>query len=132
MSKDLEKPDLEDRLIDFAVRIIRIAESLPKQEFDLIFVLSFVASLKLTLWNEFKIHIPRGEVLLKPRAQRSSIRKALYYSPYLVATMEGWRAVWRGGKGPVNRIYRNTNLNLSFFFTFLANMNINFKYARNN
>ena len=60
MSKDLEKPDLEDRLIVFAVRIIRIAESLPKKEFDLIFVLSFVASLKLTLWNEFPIRIPRG------------------------------------------------------------------------
>jgi hypothetical protein len=26
----------------------------------------------------------------------------------------------------------NMNLNLSFFFTFLANMNIDFKYARNN
>ncbi len=66
MSKDLEKPDLEDRLIDFAVRIIRIAKSLTKRELDLIFVLSFVASLKLTPWNEFKICIPWGEVLLNP------------------------------------------------------------------
>ena len=30
MSKDWKTFDLEDRLIDFAVRIIRIAESLPK------------------------------------------------------------------------------------------------------
>jgi four helix bundle protein len=30
MSKDNKKFDLEERLIDFAVRIIRIAESLPK------------------------------------------------------------------------------------------------------
>jgi len=30
MSKDNRKFDLEERLIDFAVRIIRIAESLPK------------------------------------------------------------------------------------------------------
>ena len=30
MSKDKKTFDLEDRLIDFAVRIIRIAESLPK------------------------------------------------------------------------------------------------------
>ena len=30
MSKDWKNFDLEDRLIDFAVRIIRIAESLPK------------------------------------------------------------------------------------------------------
>ena len=30
MSKDKRKFDLEERLIDFAVRIIRIAESLPK------------------------------------------------------------------------------------------------------
>jgi four helix bundle protein len=30
MSKDRKNFDLEDRLIDFAVRIIRIAESLPK------------------------------------------------------------------------------------------------------
>jgi len=30
MSKDKRIFDLEDRLIDFAVRIIRIAESLPK------------------------------------------------------------------------------------------------------
>jgi len=30
MSKDLKAFDLEDRLIDFAVRIIRIADSLPK------------------------------------------------------------------------------------------------------
>jgi four helix bundle protein len=30
MSKDIRIFDLEDRLIDFAVRIIRIAESLPK------------------------------------------------------------------------------------------------------
>ena len=30
MSKDKRKFDLEDRLIDFGVRIIRIAESLPK------------------------------------------------------------------------------------------------------
>jgi hypothetical protein len=32
---------------------------------------------------------------------------------YLLATTEAWRAVWRGGKGPENRIYRNKNLNLS-------------------
>ena len=79
MSKDLEKPDLENRLIVFAVRIIRIAESLPKKEFNLIFVLSFVASLKLIPWNELPIRIPRGEVLLKPRAQRSSNREAFYF-----------------------------------------------------
>ena len=30
MSKDKRTYDLEERLIDFAVRIIRIAESLPK------------------------------------------------------------------------------------------------------
>jgi len=30
MSKEGQTFDLEDRLIDFAVRIIRIAESLPK------------------------------------------------------------------------------------------------------
>ena len=30
MSKDKRKFDLEERLIDFAIRIIRIAESLPK------------------------------------------------------------------------------------------------------
>ena len=30
MSKDNRKYDLEDRLIDFAIRIIRVAESLPK------------------------------------------------------------------------------------------------------
>jgi hypothetical protein len=30
MSKDKRKFDLEERLIDFAVRIIRTAESLPK------------------------------------------------------------------------------------------------------
>lgn len=30
MSKECEKFDLEERLIDFAVRIIRMAESLPK------------------------------------------------------------------------------------------------------
>jgi len=36
MSKDLNKPDLEDRSILFAVRIIRIAESIPKNnQFDI-------------------------------------------------------------------------------------------------
>ena len=30
MSKDNRKYDLEDRLIDFAIRSIRVAESLPK------------------------------------------------------------------------------------------------------
>ncbi len=32
MSKDNRKFDLEERLIDFAVRIIRTAESLPKSK----------------------------------------------------------------------------------------------------
>jgi hypothetical protein len=46
MSKDLKKHDLEDRLLEFAVRIIRIADSLQKREIDLKFVLSFMASIK--------------------------------------------------------------------------------------
>jgi len=32
MSKDNKTFDLEDRLIDFAVRIIQVAESLPKRK----------------------------------------------------------------------------------------------------
>ena len=32
MSKDNKTFDLEDRLIDFAVRIIQVAESLPKEK----------------------------------------------------------------------------------------------------
>ena len=31
MSKELDKFDLEERLIEFAVRVIRTAESLPKR-----------------------------------------------------------------------------------------------------
>ncbi len=79
MSKGWKTRELEDPLIDFTVWIICIAESLPKQEFEMIFVLLFVASLKLTPWNEFTSHIPRGEVLLKPHAQCSSNCEALYF-----------------------------------------------------
>jgi len=45
----LEKQGLEVWLIDFSFRIIHIAGSLPKQEFDLIFVLSSVATSKKVL-----------------------------------------------------------------------------------
>jgi hypothetical protein len=66
ISKDLKTFDPEDRLLDSVFRIIRNKEPLIKREFDFIFVLSYVAPLKLTPWNEFTVYIPRGEVLLKP------------------------------------------------------------------
>jgi hypothetical protein len=66
ISKDLKTFDPEDRLLDFTVRIFRHPKSFEKRELDFIFVLSYVASLKLTPWNEFTVYIPRGEVLLKP------------------------------------------------------------------
>jgi hypothetical protein len=46
MSKDRKTLELENRLIDFAVWIIRIAEALARLEFEMIFVHLFVASLK--------------------------------------------------------------------------------------
>jgi len=50
----LEKHELEVWLIDFAFRIFHIAKFLPKQEFDLTFVLSFVASLKKKYSSKFE------------------------------------------------------------------------------
>lgn len=52
MSKELGQFDLEERLIDFAVRIIRIAESLPKSEQKENFVIRyFLFDIRYSFFN---------------------------------------------------------------------------------
>jgi len=65
MSKDLKTFDPEDRLLDFTVRIFRHTKSFEKREFDFIFVLSYMASLKRSAPQTLgvEIFLPRSALL---------------------------------------------------------------------